>query len=138
MRVPSIVYSGGSFTLSLPLPRWSYRQRALGGMAVSDAGVVADFLRRRDQLIDVRLRYLDSERTAVMTWLETVRNAGVTTFRFDSTDAGTQYTVYVDAPRMGTDELQEEPDDQYLGAWSVALTFRTTTGVRPHVPFLGA
>lgn len=139
MRVARIIHaaSGTDLTLSIPLPRWMLRTRRVGGSAVADSGLAVTYVRRRDRLCDVTLRVLESERSAVEAWLDAVENHGASEFRFDASDPATAHTVYVDAPRVGDADIEWEPDD-FLGAWRVTLTLRTTDGARFTTPYLDA
>lgn len=139
MRQLQIIYgpSNTTITFQVPASRWTHRTRTIGGTAVADSGLPATFVRRRDRLCLIRQPILEAEREAVEAWLDYVRNDTPFVLRFSANDAATAHTVYLDAPRIGAEDVELTPHD-YLGAYWLEFTVRTVDGSRFRTPFLDA
>lgn len=129
--IPKIVYGSGPTTLTLTTPSklWSPKAKAIGGGAVSDAGVPESFIVRRDQLCKVEFRFFESEWVAVDTWLAFAQTASAFDFYFDKDVSGTKYTVYMDDPAPGTGDVAPTRDT-YTKVFTMPIVIRTTDGSR--------
>jgi hypothetical protein len=133
---PKIVYAaGGGSTLNFSLSQklWTYEEGAgMGGEDMSAAGVPVSYIVRWDQLLNVTLRFLESERAAVMDWLKWAQQNKSTSFSFyfDATDlAGAAYDVYLESPKVGERiTMPREANSPWV--MSTSVTLRQVTGVR--------
>lgn len=132
--VPKIQYNNGGVDdielfFSLPQKLWIAGSRPHGGGNISDAGIPEAFVIRRDQLVEVELRFTESEWPDVADWLEYVQSNGASfRFWFDVNDPLTEYTVYLDSPEAD-DELMPSRDE-FTSVLQMKMTFRSTTATR--------
>lgn len=123
---PRVVYNGVTLNFTINQRAWRHGSRGVGDYGQVASGAAESYKLRREQLTRLRLRFYESEWAAVAAWIEWAQdNAGTPfTFRFDQSNAATEYTnVYLDAPKMG-EEIDPQPDDQYLGARALDVTLR--------------
>jgi hypothetical protein len=129
--VPKISYGSGPtvLTLTYPVKIWTPRVQSVGGRAVSDAGVPESYVIRRDQLLDLSLRFTETEWVAIDTWLAFAQGAQAFDFWLDNTDNTTKYTVYLDKPEPGNGEIAPTRET-FIGCFYIPITLRTTAGGR--------
>lgn len=129
---PKIQYGTVPTTLQLSLPQklWTPFSRAHGGSNVSDSGVPEAFIIRRDQLVNLDLRFTEAEWPSVAAWLEFVQStAAAFDFWFDPNDVATKYTVYLESPKLG-DGTIEPSRDEFREHFSIRVTLRSTSSTR--------
>lgn len=129
--IPKISYGTLPTVLTLTYPQklWTPMAQPVGGGAVSDAGIPEAFVIRRDQKCEVTIRFLESEWVAIDTWLTWGQGGNSFDFWFDKNTIGTKYTCYLDSPSLGDGDVS--PDrDQFIKAFTINCTLRTTTGTR--------
>lgn len=133
--VPRFSYNAGTIlTLTYPQRFWEPEEGiGMGDEDVSASGVPESYWVRYDQACGVTIRFLDSERVAVMTMLEwMVKNKGTAWFyRFDAANAGTEYSVYLETPRVG-DRIKPRRDTRAPWLWELDLLIRSSNGTRIH------
>ena len=125
---PRWVYNDGSavdYTMSLPQRPWGHGSQALGGSMVSAAGTPESYEIRRDYLMDLVLRFPESEWTNVERLVRHLQRSGSATWYPDQGDAGTSHTVYGVSPAMGEPIRPSRTDD--IGTLELAITIRRTT-----------
>lgn len=134
---PRIAYNnGGVVTINLSIPqRWWEPEEGvgMGDEDVSAAGVPISYVVRYDHAVNVTLRFTDAERASVMAWIEwAMRNRGTAfTFRLDQNDAATEYSVYLEAPKL-EDRVRPSRDSSAPWVWELDVTLRSSTGTRIH------
>lgn len=74
---PKVVYGPTTLAFAQPQEPPTPASSAVGGSETSAAGVVAAFVVRRDQFLDMRLRFAEWEWPSVLTWLEYGQAGGV-------------------------------------------------------------
>lgn len=127
---PEIVWNGNTLQLRLPCQPWVPISQGVGGSDTSGSGVPVAFQVRRDQLCQVVLRFFESEWPGVEAWLAWAQaTAGSFTFRFDGNDAASQHTCYLALPAMAGQVLPVR-DGSTIGAYTIDITLRDTTGTR--------
>lgn len=131
---PKIQYNNGVsdvvLTLSEPQKFWLPRSKPLGGRNVSDSGIPESYVVRRDQLVDVELRFTEAEWSEVATWLEYVQdNSTAFSFWFDASDDTTEYVVYLEEPSASNEEIAPSRDD-FSSILTIRLVLRSTTAIR--------
>lgn len=101
--VPRIVYNAVTLDLTYPLHVWDFEDEGVGGHDLTAAGVGVAFEIRRDYEVALGVRVADSEVADVRAWIAWAqRNPHLTfAFRFDATDAGTEYDVRMRSPVVG-------------------------------------
>lgn len=129
--IPKIEYANPTITLELTQPQklWTPSIQSIGGSNVSDAGVPETFIIRRDQLVNVEVRFTEAEWDAVADWLEWAQEGVAFYYWFNGTDITTRYSVYLQSPNLGDGEIQPTRDT-YRGVFSVRLVLRSATGTR--------
>jgi hypothetical protein len=131
---PKIVYNGITVILSLSQKLWTYEEGpGMGGEDVSAAGVPESYVVRWDNIINVTLRFLESERDAVMEWIKwAMSNKGsVSVFYFDSTDPDVaSYAVYMEKPKAG-DRIAMPREQGSPWIMSTEVKLRTVSASRP-------
>jgi hypothetical protein len=134
--LPKIVYNAVTLNFTVRPRFWEPEEGAgLGDEDVSAAGVPESYWVRWDQACKITLRFKDTERADVMAWLEwAMKNKGTPfTFRFDSADAGTEYSVYLESPKTG-ERCRPTRNQNAPWTWEVEVTIRSTNSTRINVP----
>lgn len=131
VNAPRVQYpvAGTILTFTRTMRYWSRRKNTQGGMRESASGTArAAFTIRRDYLLDITLRFPETELSAVETmhaWMED--NIG-TAFRFwpDVAITGTSFDCYLVSPVQGEDLAPTRAD--LPSDLEVTLTIRRTNG----------
>lgn len=130
--VPKVEYGSGPTVLRFThwQKLWTPSSQPVGGSNVSDSGVPETFIIRRDQKVDLELRFTEAELASVMAWLEWAQdNATSFYYWFNAEDITTRYSVYLESPSLGDGEIK--PDrDEYRSVYSIKVTLRSTNGTR--------
>lgn len=139
---PLITYDVGPTVLAFSLSQrlWEPEEGVgYGDEDESGAGIIVGYVARYDYAMRVVLRFTDNERTAVMTFIEWIlKNKGEAVFfRFDVDDVDSEFSVFVEQPRVG-DRVRPTRDNDSPWVWELPLLIRSSTGQRMHVPFSGA
>lgn len=128
--IPRVVYGTGPTTFDFTLPQklWTPWSRAKGGSNVSDSGIPEAFIVRRDQLVDLELRFYESEWGNVLAFLSDVQNGNQFNFYFDKTNlAGTLYVVYLESPELGKGEIKPTREG-FPRVFNIPVTLRSING----------
>lgn len=129
---PKVVYNAITVLFTISQRPWGPRSRGIGGYDESAAGVPESYRQRRDEELDIILRFYENQINDVMTWLAWAQDNAGTTFKFylESTDAiGAAYDVYLVDPVMG-DDIKPERSAQYPKTYEITVRLRTANGVR--------
>lgn len=124
--IPKFTCGATTYSLTQPQKLWTVKSKPYGGGDVSDAGVPEAFIIRRDQLVDIEIRFLESEWSVVDTILNYGQTGQSMTFWFDKNDNATQYTVYLESPNVGDGEVTPSRDT-YTGVYTLKMTLRNTS-----------
>jgi hypothetical protein len=129
-RVPRAAYGADlaeQLELSLPQRPWTPILAHAGGGNRSAAGEAERFTLRDEDLLEVRLRYLDHEWPDVRRFLRWARGTGQP-FRWWSESADpAYYTVALERPGPN-EEIRPERDSEYGAAWDLTLVLRRVEG----------
>lgn len=125
---PRISYGAGPtvFAFSLAMRPWEPSSRMIGGGDdVNGVPLRYEITRYRGALL--RLRVRESEWPSVRAWLEAAQGEGLETdFRFDQTDAGTEFGVYVTRP--GPDDPIQPTRGETRGTYEIEVEVRSSNG----------
>jgi hypothetical protein len=133
-RVPQIVYNPGvltTLTLTIPMKFWQPESGAAqGGFDVVPSGVGEAYVVRWQELVNLGLRFRQSEYQAVHDWWKwSVSSMLSYTFTFDTARPGDgSYLVYTERPTM-TDGFKPDRDESYPGAWTLQCAIRAVDNV---------
>lgn len=113
-----------------PQKPWKYGFGGVGGSATAASGEPEAYEIREDNIVFLQLRVLESELAVLRSLLRFARNSGTTfTFRFDTDDAATEYSVYLHSPRWEDMKMIEwERDEEYPEVFVVPVALRAAAG----------
>ena len=121
---PEVQWDVYLLRLELPMRPAQPVSRGIGGSERSAAGVVAAYEVRRDRLLRLTLRFLESEQQQVEAWLEWAQATGRTfTVLLDQDDPSTAVTCYLEAPAMG-DEIAPVRSAEFPEAMELTVELR--------------
>lgn len=128
--VPTVI------NLTLPMGIWGLPAKSHGGSRVVDAGAVATFRKRRDRMLATPLHVLESEYTAIMTWIDWCHDNGTGpyTFRPDQLVA-TDFQMYLVTPALN-EEWEPRRHEEDAGVWVFDILHRRTTDSIINLPAL--
>lgn len=129
--LPSFSYpaeDGTTFTLSLPLKPWTERMLSIGGFRESAAGVRAARTVRRDYLLDLTLRFDESELATLRAFVEWAQDNPATAFTFwpDASDSETSFDAILISPMQGTDLIATRGET--ISDMTAQITLRLAAG----------
>lgn len=104
-------YSATSFTTILSAKPWTPGSRTVGGRRIAASGAQASYVVRRDSLLDVPIRFYESEWLAVANLIEWGQDDGQITWYPDADDTATSFTVYLDSHAPAEDVTPERNGD---------------------------
>lgn len=111
---------------------WSHKSKGVGGYDESAAGVPESYTQRRDEDLELILRFFESQMNEVLDWLAWAQDNAGTTFKFylDKADLiGAAYDVYLVDPVVG-DEIAPVRSAQYPETFEITVRIRPANGVR--------
>lgn len=139
--IPLITYDGplGTTELAFSLPQklWTPEEGiGFGDEDESAAGIIFAYVVRYEYCVRVILRFTDDERLEVMEALKWIiqNKDDAVLYRFDSDDIATEFSVYVDEPKVG-ERIRPMREEGDASVWSVPLLIRSSAAQRIHVPF---
>lgn len=91
--VPKVVYGAGPTTINFIHPQklWVPKAKPIGGAVVSEAGVPTAYTIRREQLVQLNLRFQEQEWAAVDDWLAFAQSGQPFDFYFDRNFSGNSF-----------------------------------------------
>jgi hypothetical protein len=130
-RIPRFEYDTGPtvFQPSIPQRAWNRVISGVRGSLLSATGVGASYSIRDDHLLELTVRYLESEEPAflaMVNFLMAWPNSGV--IYPDSLDLLTFYDFQLRAPTFNDDEYRGIRDDEYPQALQSTLRIVKTDG----------
>lgn len=136
-RRSSYVYgpSGSEITLTttISVKPWTPMNRTIGGQRIAASGVPASYVVRTDHLLDVTLRFYESEWSAVENLIAFGQSAQSFLWYPEAT-SGASVEVYLDAPAYG-DTVTPTRDAEFPRVMEVTLTLRGVGTVVPWQPY---
>lgn len=125
-------WTGSEVELELELPQfpWNRGRGGVGGSDTAASGIVEAYNIRRDRIMWLRLRVLESEMAAFDAFLDWAQDSGEPfLFRFDTDVSATEYSVYLQSLRWeDAEEIQHERDGEYQPLFVIPLAIRTELG----------
>lgn len=127
---PRIVYGTDDTELELGLPQgyWSYADETIGGRDISATGVPAAYEVRRDGLLDVQLRFYESEWAAVHAWLSWAQHSLAFDWYEDAEATPLPRSVYLHTPAMG-ERIAPQRDPETGVFFTLPITLRSVDGL---------
>lgn len=92
-----------SWEATIPALPWLPHDRSIGAMHIAASGVPASYVARRDYLLDLTVRVLESEWPAFLSFLQWAMEAESFTWYPDANDLDISFEVYLDSPADGGD-----------------------------------
>jgi hypothetical protein len=127
--VPKAVFGATTLVFTQPIDAWRARGESVGNGDEAASGVGAAIEIRYDNVIDLTLRFLESEYDAVavyVRWMQ--KNRSLThSFWFDQSDALTTRVVRYHGPHLPT-PFDPSRRDAYLPLYEFAIRLRTADG----------
>lgn len=117
-------------TLTYPQKPWKHGRGGAGGSATAASGIPEAYKIRRDRIVWLELRVLESEIPAFDVWLDWAQDYGEPfQFRFDTDDIPGTYSVYLHSPRWEDgEEVQYNRSEEYPGLFIIPIALRTELG----------
>jgi hypothetical protein len=127
---PRIVVGSFDYAFDLPMRSPDFPVGGVGGSDISAAGFPASYGVRDDYLLDVHLRFEESERANVEELvLELQKHVTTIAFYPDRDDALNWQTCYLDAPARGSRwQPRRESDPGYPLMFELTITLRSIVG----------
>lgn len=123
---PVFIYGDGgdltTFECSLPARPWSRSTPTVGGSRTASSGIPASYVVRRDYVLGLELRLLESEWAAFEEFIAWAQGAETFTYYPDALELDS-YSVWLEAPLAGQ-ELAPVRDGAYPRVLTVAVELR--------------
>ncbi len=127
-------FGTSSWTTELSAQEWSPSDETVGGFRISAGGVPASYVVRRDALIEVPLRVLETEWAAFLNLVQWGQSSQQVTWYPDADDIGTSFLCYWHSPHAG-DRVAPARDAAYPRMFTVTVTLRGVGAVVPWTPY---
>lgn len=128
----------GDFTTELSARAWTPADSSIGGRRVSGGGVPVSYLVRRDNLIDLTLRILETEWEDFLAFLQFGQTSAAFLWYPEANDVDDPdydaFEVYLETPAMG-ERITPTRDGQYPRMFEVPITLRGVGAVVPWLPY---
>lgn len=129
LRRSKFQFGTNTFTCSLPARPWTPGDSTVGGTKVSAAGVPASYVVRRDALLDVPLRFDESEYELLLAMVAWGQGGLPITWTPDAEDGALgSFDVYLEAPAPGTSWKPTRAAD-YARMFEFTITLRAQAGM---------
>lgn len=126
---PRFDYGASTLSLTLPSRIWRFSDMSIGGGALSAVRTGASYVVVRDQLLNVTLRFYESEWASVLAMLQYGQAwPNTMTFYPDKLDTGTSYVVQLRHPMMG-EPIDYEEDSEYPEVKEREIQLHKVSGV---------
>lgn len=127
-------YGATNYSPSLPPRAWDPADETVGGVEIAAAGAPTTYVVRRDDLLEVTLRFPEAEWDDVLA-LVTYGQTGQVIQWFANVDVEPDYSegVYLHAPAPG--ERWKPTRGQFPRTFEVTLTLRGALGGIPWTPY---
>lgn len=122
---PKVEYAGTTLVFSRPQRPWTPESVATGGHRTSASGVMEAYEIRRDEILEITLRFTEPEWPAVRAWLAHAQRAGSFDFYSDRNDS-TGRTCLLESPAMGEPLRPERAE--YGGDYEMSVRIRAVSG----------
>lgn len=121
-----------AFECTVTTRPWAPADNTVGGSRISAAGIPAAYVVRRDGLLDLTLRFWESEWTDLLNLVAWGQAANTLTWFPEATDLGTSWDVYLDSPAPGS-RFGPSRDGDFPRVMELTVTLR---GAGTGVPWL--
>lgn len=133
-RRSRFTYGAQTFETTISVNAWTPTDRTVGGSRIAASGTPAAYVVRRDAMLEMTLRFWESEWIAVANLIAWGQSAQPITWAPDADDPGTTVDVYLDAPAPG-DSFSPERVSGFPRVMELALMLRGKDGAVPWTPF---
>lgn len=130
----------GDFTPSLPPRAWTPMDETLGGVEITATGIPVSYIVRRDQEVELTLRFGEDEWDAVLALVEWGQSGQEMQWYPDALLTDPDYdasAVYLQSPAAG-ERWGPTRDGQYPRTFEVTLMLRGVGGVLPFTRYYPA
>lgn len=137
---PRLAYSGGVLTFALSQRPFDEGVQAFGaGYEESAALVPSAWVTTWAHVLTVRVRFWESERAAVLSYLRTVmESAEPHTIRLDAGNVATEFAVYLVAPKLGGEVVAPtRSGGDTVGLYEMEWQYRRTNGAAFDLNYYG-
>jgi hypothetical protein len=119
----------GDLTFELPARPWIPADETVGGRRIASSGIAAAYVVRRDDLLEVPLRFHEAYWNDVIAFLQYGQSQEVIRWYPDSTLTDEDYdsvAVYLHSPAMG-ERFAPTRDGQYQRMLEITITLRAVS-----------
>lgn len=126
---------GSEVTLitSISVRPWLPTNRTIGGQRISAAGVPASYVVRTDHLLEITLRFYESEWSAIEN-LVAFGQSAQSFLWYPEADSGTGVEVYLDSPQFG-ESVVPSRDAEFPRVMELPITIRGVGTAVPWTPY---
>ena len=132
---PRIVYNSITLILSLPQKFWTPEEGpVIGDEDKSAASIPVGYYVGWEYAVGVTLRFTDAEYASVTTairWMMQNKNTAFTWY-FDTDDDASDFSVYLEVPRLPERIKPTRPDTRNPDVWELPLVLRSSAGIALH------
>ena len=125
-NIPRFVFDGNTLDLSIPMRPTVPDDETEGGSVDSAAGLPAAYEVRRYDLLQMELRFLDSEWLSVLEFIRYGQRSTGTFSVYPDLNIDEYRTCYLHAPRMG--ENVRPARGEYFGEYVLGIVVRSISG----------
>lgn len=133
-RLSRFTFGVSVFETTLPPRAWNPSDRSVGGSRIAASGTPAAYLVRRDAMLEVTLRFYESEWAAVANLVAWGQSAQAITWAPEASDPGTTVDVWLDTPAPG-ESFNPTRSSDYPRVLELSLMLRGKDGAAPWTPY---
>lgn len=118
------------YTFTHPQKPWKFARGGVGGSDTAASGIPEAFVIRRDRIVRLELRVLESELAVFDEFMDWAQDSGSPfNFRFDTDDITNTFSVYLHSMRWEDGpEFDYERDTAYPSLFIIPFALRTELG----------
>lgn len=126
-------YGELSFTTELSAREWMPSSETVGGFRIAAGGAVASYVVRRDSLIEIPLRILETEWASFLNLVEWGQSGQAVTWYPDA-DEATSFECHWHSPHAG-EAVVPSRDPEFPRMFGVSIILRGSGSVVPFTPY---
>lgn len=133
-RRSRFTFGAQTFETTISVKSWTPSDRTVGGARIAASGTPASYVVRRDALLEITIRFYESEWASVANLVAWGQGSNVITWAPEASDPGTTVDVYLDAPTAG-DTFTPSRDGNFPRVLELAIVLRGKDGAVPWTPY---